>query len=63
MATIDLSKCTPEQRTSYNRMMRGAGKGDSPRNIWSAAFRSNYDRINWQPSRKHYSYAPTPKEA
>ena len=26
----------------------GNGKGDSPRNIFSKKFKSNYDKINWK---------------
>lgn len=29
-----------------------AGKGDSPRNIFSKNFRDNYDQINWKPKPK-----------
>ena len=51
MAAIDMNKCAPEQRTAYRRMLRGAGKGDQPRNIWSRQFRDNYDAIKWQSKR------------
>lgn len=50
MATVDLGKCSTEQRKIYKRMS-AAGKGDAPRNIWSSAYRSNYDRINWSTKR------------
>lgn len=32
---------------AYSRMERHAGKGDAPRSIFSEAFRTNFDRINW----------------
>lgn len=45
MATIDLSKVTDRnQRKQYQRMS-SAGKGDAPRNVWSRAFKENYDLI------------------
>lgn len=44
MATVDLSKCEPEQRKVYQRMS-GNGKGDAPRNVWSKDFHHNYDLI------------------
>lgn len=46
MATVDLSKCSREQQKVYKRMS-SAGKGDSPRSIYSHAFRDNFDRIRW----------------
>lgn len=52
MATVDLSKCTPEQRKQYSRIAYGAGKGDGIRNIWSKAFRTNYDLIFKKRDRK-----------
>lgn len=52
MAEVDLSKCMPEQCRAYSRMLRGAGKGDQPRNIWSPQFRENYARINWSKGAK-----------
>lgn len=46
MATVDLNRCSPEQRKVYQRMS-AAGKGDAPRNIYSREFRANFDRIRW----------------
>lgn len=45
MATIDLSRCTPEQRKQYSRIAYGNGKGDQPRNCWSRDYKYNYDLI------------------
>ncbi len=62
MAEIDMSKCTPEQRRSYQRMMRHAGKGSAPRNIWSQDFRNNYDAINWHSSGQREPKWTNPQE-
>lgn len=45
MATIDMTKTTREQRKSYERITRGAGKGDVPRSCFSQAYRNNWERI------------------
>ena len=36
-----------EFHDTHNRRDGGAGKGDSPRNIFSDVFQNNYDDINW----------------
>jgi len=36
-----------EFHDKHNRRDGGAGKGDSPRNIFSDTFQNNYDDINW----------------
>ena len=46
-----------EFHDKHNRRDGGAGKGDSPRNVFSQDFQSNYDNINWEKpnSKKKYS--------
>lgn len=39
-------KNTPTKNRSKNCCNNG--KGDSPRNIFSKKFKSNYDKINWK---------------
>ncbi|MBL69541.1 MAG: hypothetical protein CMO74_14055 [Verrucomicrobiales bacterium] len=36
-----------EFHDKYNRRDGGAGKGDSPRSIFSEKYQNNYDDINW----------------
>lgn len=42
---IDASKSDPSIKRAYSRLLKGAGKGSAPRNIFSQDFRDNYDAI------------------
>jgi hypothetical protein len=57
MATVDLTKASPEAMRYFKRNVRHAGKGDLPRNCWTRAFRSNYDRIFKKPQRHAQSHS------
>lgn len=48
MADVDYSNAPREQRKAYQRITRGAGKGDGPRSCYSREFRTNFDHINWK---------------
>lgn len=46
MPTVNYTNAPKEQRKSYSRIQRGAGKGDAPRSCFSLAFRTNLDFIS-----------------
>lgn len=46
----------------YNSREAGAGKGDSPRNIFSDKYQKNYDGIEWEKPSVQKKILEKPKE-